>query len=141
MITLDQIKQLDTKVRKAIDKINSLKSENNILLEKLDTYQLRIEELEILIDTFKEDQGEIEHGIIDALNQLDILEDNTIVPGENSEHEETVSETIEESDVDVSDNKKETENEPSLEPEIDKEEETEETTENSGDSEIELDIF
>ena len=56
MITLDQIKQLDHKVRKAIDKINTLNSENNMLQEKLGNYQLRIEELEVLIDTFKEDQ-------------------------------------------------------------------------------------
>ncbi|MCK5198552.1 MAG: cell division protein ZapB, partial [Spirochaetales bacterium] len=72
------IKQLDHKVRKAIDKISTLNNENKMLQEKLDNYQLRIEELEVLIDTFKEDQGEIESGIIDALNQLDILEDNIV---------------------------------------------------------------
>ncbi|MDA3937698.1 MAG: cell division protein ZapB [Spirochaetia bacterium] len=93
MITLDQIKQLDSKVRKAIDKINSLKSANNILQEKLDTYQIRIEELEILIQTFKEDQGEIEHGIIDALNQLDIMEENIIIPEENNLSEQDSSKT------------------------------------------------
>ncbi len=85
MITLDQIKQLDHKVRKAIDKINTLNSENNMLQEKLDNYQLRIEELEVLIDTFKEDQGEIENGIIEALNQLDILEDNIVIKETDSE--------------------------------------------------------
>ena len=92
MITLDQIKQLDLKVRKAIDKISTLKSENSMLQEKLDNYQLRIEELEVLIDTFKEDQGEIENGIIDALNQLDILEDNIVLPEEDSEPAQETSE-------------------------------------------------
>lgn len=100
MITLDQIKQLDHKVRKAIDKINTLNSENNMLQEKLDNYQLRIEELEVLIDTFKADQGEIENGIIEALNQLDILEDNIVVPGTKSGLAHESSETAKESTVD-----------------------------------------
>ena len=97
MITLDQIKQLDHKVRKAIDKINTLNSENNMLQEKLDNYQLRIEELEVLIDTFKEDQGEIENGIIDALNQLDILEDNIVISGTDSELAQESAELAQES--------------------------------------------
>ena len=75
MITLDHIKQLDRKVHKAIDEINTLRAENKMLLEDLDKYQHRIEELEIMINAFKEDQSEIENGIIDALNQLDVLED------------------------------------------------------------------
>lgn len=98
MITLDQIKQLDIKIRKAIEMINLQKSENIILQKKLDTYQLRIEELEILIDTFKEDQGEIEHGIIDALNQLDTIENSiessTVVSEDQTvQKEEPVVET------------------------------------------------
>lgn len=97
MITLDQIKQLDHKVRKAIDKINTLNSENNMLQEKLDNYQLRIEELEVLIDTFKEDQGEIENGIIEALNQLDILEDNIVIKETDSELAQESAELAQES--------------------------------------------
>ncbi len=84
MITLDQIKQLDIKVRKAIDKIIALSSENKLLQTKLDDYQLRIEELEILIDSFKEDQGEIENGIIEALNQLETIDDDIKTPGSDS---------------------------------------------------------
>ncbi len=120
MITLDQIKQLDHKVRKAIDKINTLNSENNMLQEKLGNYQLRIEELEVLIDTFKEDQGEIENGIIEALNQLDILEDNIVVPGADSGLAQESSETAQESTVD----------QPNADSEI-----TEETTEKAVESE------
>jgi len=148
MITLDQIKQLDIKVRKAVDKINTLKSENSLLQEKLDNYQLRIEELEILIDTFKEDQGEIEHGIIDALNQLDIIEDNTLVNEEILQKESTSTdpeqqseesnlseaETVTEVEVDV-----ETEQESPITEE--KEDKIAESTDDSADSEIELDIF
>jgi hypothetical protein len=120
MITLDQIKQLDHKVRKAIDKINTLNSENNMLQEKLGNYQLRIEELEVLIDTFKEDQGEIENGIIEALNQLDILEDNIVVPEADSKLAQESSETAQESTVD----------QPNADLEI-----TEETTEKAVESE------
>ena len=153
MITLDQIKQLDVKVRKAIDMINSLTSENKMLQDKLDTYQLRIEELEILIDTFKEDQGEIEHGIIDALNQLDTLDNNQIVPEENIQQEQEQTETAEESngsDVVETEEKVESKDNSSLKSEIetdpepsdaDKEEKPDKTTDDSTDSEIELDIF
>ena len=132
MITLDQIKQLDHKVRKAIDKINTLKSENNMLQEKLDNYQLRIEELEVLIDTFKEDQGEIENGIIDALNQLDILEDNIVHPEVDSE---LAQESPDEPGVDA-----ETTEETAavIEESI---EEDSESTDSSENKESELDIF
>ncbi len=146
MITLDQIKQLDFKVRKAIDKINSLKSANNMLQEKLDTYQIRIEELEILIDTFKEDQGEIEHGIIDALNQLDILEDNIIAPEENislkqdfTEEEKEISEPVQEEIVEI-ENPEPSEEE--TEVEVDNlQEDDSDSSDDSNDSEVELDIF
>lgn len=148
MITLDQIKQLDFKVRKAIDKINSLKSSNEILQEKLDIYQIRIEELEVLIDTFKEDQGAIEHGIIDALNQLDILEDTpnekleqAEIPSDDDESDKEITESTDES---TDKNKSESSNEPEKKtdqiiPEGNTEEEDKEDI--STDSEIELDIF
>lgn len=124
MITLDQIKQLDHKVRKAIDKINTLKNENNMLQEKLDNYQLRIEELEVLIDTFKEDQSEIENGIIDALNQLDILEDNIVLPEVDSELAQESTKPAQESSGQIV---------------VDSE--LTEETENSNKEESELDIF
>jgi len=89
MITLDQIRQLDQRVRRAVEQISLLKGENRRLQEKLDSYQLRIEELEVLIDTFKKDQGEIENGIINALNQLDMLEDRVAPSEEEPEEEET----------------------------------------------------
>jgi len=143
MITLDQIKQLDLKVRKAIDKINSLTGENNMLQDKLDTYQLRIEELEILIDTFKEDQGEIEHGIIDALNQLDTLEETLTTSDDNSKQDEEPSVEIEESDnADQQIVKDKEESEPeSTQESSGSQDIQEETAEESNDSEVELDIF
>ena len=145
MITLDQIKQLDFKVRKAIDKINSLTSANDLLQEKLDNYQLRIEELEILIDTFKEDQGEIENGIIDALNQLDIFEENS-TDGSSSLNNEP-SDQENESEEETSETDYKSEDKPSLETNATTDQSSpdnepeEDVKEESNNSEIELDIF
>ncbi|TFG65080.1 MAG: cell division protein ZapB [Spirochaetales bacterium] len=74
MVTLEQIKQLDAKVAKAVDLINQLRHENSAIKLKLNTYQQRIDELEVLINDFKESQGEIEEGILHALKELDKLE-------------------------------------------------------------------
>ena len=140
MITLDQIKQLDQKVRKAIDKIASLKNENNMLQEKLDNYQLRIEELEVLIDTFKEDQGEIESGIIDALNQLDILEDNIDPSKEDSKVIDNLIEGDDSSEADDS-NEQKSDNEIIDDPELPESNIDAVKTDSSENTESELDIF
>lgn len=142
MITLDQIRQLDHKVRKAIDKINTLNSENNMLQEKLGNYQLRIEELEVLIDTFKKDQGEIENGIIEALNQLDILEDNIVVPGADSglAQEATVDQLNADLDITEETTEEAVESEDQEETEDSNNEEPE-SADSSENKESELDIF
>ncbi len=75
MITVEQIHQLEKGVKQAVEVINSLKEENGLLKNKLSGYEKRIEELEVLINSFKEDQSSIEDGIINALQQLDVLED------------------------------------------------------------------
>ena len=75
MISVEQIHKLESKVLKAVDVIKSLREENNLLKEKLSGYEKRIEELEVFIDSFKQDQTTIEEGILNALNQLDLLED------------------------------------------------------------------
>ena len=79
MVTLEQIRQLDAKVAKAVELINQLRMENTALTEKLKNYQQRIDELEVLINDFKESQGEIEEGILHALSELDKL-DHSISP-------------------------------------------------------------
>ena len=76
MITLEHIRKLDQKVSAAISTIAALKGENDGLKDKLGTYEERIQELEKLVDEFKEDQSEIEQGILNALSQLDKLEDD-----------------------------------------------------------------
>jgi FtsZ-binding cell division protein ZapB len=75
MITLEQVKLLETKVSKAIDTIQHLTEENRLLREKLEGYQSRIHELEVLIQRFKDDQGKIEAGIVSALDRLNKFED------------------------------------------------------------------
>jgi len=74
MISLEQIRTLDERVKKAVQALGDLKSENQTLKQKLADYQKRIEELEKLIDDFKKDQGEIEQGILNAISQLETLE-------------------------------------------------------------------
>lgn len=91
MINLEQVKLLESKVAKAIDYIERLTAENASLQQKetelqsrLGSYQKRIDELEILIMRFKEDHGQIESGILAALEKLNQFEeamDKSIKPG------------------------------------------------------------
>ncbi len=77
MITVEQIQKLDQKVQAAVRQIGGLKHENVSLKSKLDEYQKRIGELEVMIERFKKDQQEIENGILRALAKLDHLEDSS----------------------------------------------------------------
>jgi uncharacterized phage infection (PIP) family protein YhgE len=80
MISLEQIRLLEQKVQAAVARIGQLKQENATLKEHLSSYQKRIDELEVLVDSFKADQGQIEQGILNALAQLDQLEDEVTSP-------------------------------------------------------------
>jgi FtsZ-binding cell division protein ZapB len=91
MISLEQIKTLDDKVKQAVSVIDDLRGENSRLKQKLNSYQSRIEELERLIGDFKRDQGAIEQGILDAIDQLDKLE-HAPPPPEVSQPMETAPE-------------------------------------------------
>ncbi len=75
MVTLEQVKLLESKVGKALSYIETLSSENATLREKLDGYRRRIDELESVVLAFKEDQGRIEAGIVSALERLNQFED------------------------------------------------------------------
>jgi hypothetical protein len=76
MVNIDQVRLLETRVTKAIDYVNRITDENTLLKSKLNSYQKRIEELEVLIQRFKDDQTRIEEGIISALNHLNRFEDD-----------------------------------------------------------------
>jgi predicted nucleic acid-binding Zn-ribbon protein len=75
MVTLEQVRQLETKIGKAIDYVNRLNRENIRLRGELDGSEKRIAELEDMVQRFREDQGRIEEGILSALERLDQFED------------------------------------------------------------------
>jgi len=81
MINLEQVKLLETKVAKAVDYVERLVKENiamhrqeTELQTRLESYQKRIDELEVLVMGFKEDQNKIEEGILAALDKLSQFE-------------------------------------------------------------------
>ncbi|MDR0457239.1 MAG: hypothetical protein LBH20_11225 [Treponema sp.] len=81
MINLEQVKLLETKVAKAVDYVERLARENIALHRqeaelqtRLESYQKRIDELEVLVTGFKEDQNRIEEGILSALDRLNKFE-------------------------------------------------------------------
>jgi len=82
VVSIEQVQLLETKIAKAIDYVQRVNAENALLSSeraglqvKLDSYQKRIDELEVLIMRFKEDQGRIEDGIIAALDRLSQFEE------------------------------------------------------------------
>ena len=86
MISLEQVKLLESKVTRTIDFFKKVSEENFRLKDKLDSYQKRIDELEVLIGRFKEDQSRIEEGILSALDRLNQFEDaleSTLQGGES----------------------------------------------------------
>ena len=98
MITLEQVRLLDQKVSQAVDLIGILRTENRILNEKLESYQNKIGELEILLSGLKEDQVEVEQGFQKALDALNVLE-NEAAESDTEEiqnqDEEKAEETVE----------------------------------------------
>jgi chromosome segregation ATPase len=77
LIQLEQIKTLEQKVKQAVGLISQLKSENEFLKSRLSDYEVRIQELESLINSFRSSQSEIEEGIKSALEELDNLDSST----------------------------------------------------------------
>jgi chromosome segregation ATPase len=80
MVSLKQIRNLEAKVQRAVAYIAELKDENVLLQKTLEKYRKRIDELEVLINEYKEDQNAIEEGIKNALLYLDKLEDTIAKP-------------------------------------------------------------
>jgi hypothetical protein len=84
MLNLDQVRLLENRVEKAVGKIQSLTAENTQLRSQLSGLQTRVGELEGLVRSFKDDQGRIEEGILNALDRLSAFEDSVF-------HAETAS--------------------------------------------------
>lgn len=76
MVSIEQVKLLESRVIKTIDFVDQVTEENALLKSKLESCQKRIDELEVLIQRFKEDQAKIEDGIISALDRLNKFEDD-----------------------------------------------------------------
>ncbi|MDR1930079.1 MAG: cell division protein ZapB [Treponema sp.] len=68
MVTLGQIKLLESKIAKAIDFVNQVLEENNRLKK-------RNEELEELSARLKDEKTKVEEGIVSALDRLNQFED------------------------------------------------------------------
>jgi len=82
MLSLEQVQLLEARVVKAIEYVQRVNDENAALsseraglLSKLEANQKRLDELELLVMRFKEDQGRIEDGILAALDRLSQFEE------------------------------------------------------------------
>ena len=75
MVSIEQVRLLESRVVKTIDFVDQVTEENALLKSKLESCQKRIDELEVLIQRFKEDQAKIEDGIVSALDRLNKFED------------------------------------------------------------------
>lgn len=104
MIKPEQVRILDQKITAIIEVVAALRKENKTLKKKLSGYEERIEELQGIVNGFKEEQDEIEAGIIRAIDQLQELEkdlgiqpkaDQNISP-ENRESDNVASGPIDE---------------------------------------------
>jgi len=83
MISLEQVQLLETRVSKAIEYVQRVSEENAALLSektgllsKLEANQKRLDELELLVMRFKKEQGQIEDGIVAALDRLNRFEED-----------------------------------------------------------------
>ncbi|MDR0474391.1 MAG: cell division protein ZapB [Treponema sp.] len=85
MINLEHIRLLETRITKTIEYVKKVNEENAVLKGRLNSYNTRIEELEVLIQQFKDDQGLIEDGILSALDRLNQFEDavESVISAEN----------------------------------------------------------
>lgn len=93
MLNLDQVRLLENRVEKAVNRIKTLTEENAHVCSQLSGLQARVNELEGLVRSFKDDQGRIEEGILNALDRLSAFEDSVYqTTDENSESSESVAE-------------------------------------------------
>lgn len=120
MITLEQVRLLDKKVNDAVELIAKLRAENGMLNDKLESYQNKISELEVLLSSLKDGQSEVEIGFQKALETLSGIDEAESAAAAEASVEEPAEEEAD------------TDEEPAAEADADDEEEQ---------SGAELDIF
>ncbi len=85
MLSLEQIKRLENRVYKAVELLKAMKEDNIILKSELKSANERVEELEQIISDYRNNQLEIEQGIVKAIQQLDDLDSIDEDSSESSE--------------------------------------------------------
>jgi len=82
MLSLEHVQLLESRVARAIEYVQRVNEENAALSSeraglqaKLDATQKRLDEVEVLVMRFKEDQGRIEDGVMAALDRLSQFEE------------------------------------------------------------------
>jgi FtsZ-binding cell division protein ZapB len=83
MVTLEQVEQLDFKVKKAVGLIESLRvensrlvAENNRLMSEITTLRNELQESSKNMDSLSDAQHMLEKGILGAIDQLTSIENN-----------------------------------------------------------------
>lgn len=74
MLSLEQIRRLENRVYKAVELLKAMKEDNIILKSELRSANERVEELEQIISDYRNNQLEIEQGIVKAIQQLDDID-------------------------------------------------------------------
>ncbi len=87
MLNLDQVRLLENRVERAVDRIQNLTAENRRLTTELETVRKRVQDLEGLVNSFRNDQGRIEEGILNALERLSAFEEAVLTTPEANEPE------------------------------------------------------
>lgn len=141
MIRFEQIQLLERKIDKAVELINLLKKENHTLKNAIQKSQVRMNELENLLEQFKGEQIKIEEGLINALTKLDQLEDEVSDTSENSSITDDNSTEKSDSSIETDDTETESSEYTSDSEESDLTGDQEINDNDPPEKEIELDIF
>ena len=86
MISLDQIRTLESRVQRVISRLQQVEAENRELRERAAAGKQRLTQLQQQLDRHSEEQAEIERGILSTLEQLDQV-DTEAEPGSIPEPE------------------------------------------------------
>lgn len=78
MLTLEQVKLLESKVESLIEMVKSLCAERDELKVAIQKKDERIEYLNSKVSTYETEQEKIEERVVNALNQLDVFQSSVV---------------------------------------------------------------